>query len=107
MADKIDPPDAGKTSVRMGPAFLRPSAKEPNHYELVRPVITVRNEGDRVIKEQHGDPIPLAIYRTKRKGDKIDMTKHSVDGPSPELKTQNPVTKQPLELVLVWWSGQT
>lgn len=98
-------PDPGKTSVRLGAAFLRPS-KERDHYELMRPAITVRNEGDRTVTEQHGEAIgPLAVYRIKRRGDKINLTEHNSFGPPPEMRTSGPDGK-PLTLILVWWPGQ-
>jgi len=100
---KLPPP--GSTSVRFGPAFLRPAA-ERNHYELMRHVFTVANEGDRLTKTEHPDPIgPLAVYRTKGKGDMIDMTKVSLTGPPPEMKTSDPRTGQPIDLILTWWPG--
>lgn len=98
-------PPPGSTSVRFGSAFLRP-ANERDHFELMRPVITISNEGDRLIKGEHPDPIgPIAVYRTKRRGDKVDMTKVSMMGPPPEMKTSDPKTGQPIELILVWWPG--
>lgn len=98
-------PPPGSTSVRFGPAFLRP-AKERDHYELMRPVFTLANEGDRLVKIEHPDPIgPIAVYRTKRRGDKVDMAKVSLVGAPPEMKTSDPKTGQPIELTLVWWPG--
>lgn len=100
---QIEAPEAGSTSIRLGPAFLRP-AKEKDHYELMRPIITVTNEGDRIKKEQHPEPIgPLAVYRIARNGDKPDPGMSFTGGPSPRMKTTNPITKQPMNLVLVWW----
>ncbi len=102
--DGIKPPDAGKTSVRFGPATLRP-AKEKGHYELMRTILTTRNEGDRLVKEQHTEPVgPLAIYRVKRRGDKVDMSRHNYDGPPAEMRTTGP-DGQPLSLILYWWPG--
>lgn len=105
-SSKPELPDAGNTSVRLGPAFLRP-AKEKGHYELMRPIVTLANEGDRLTRGQHPDPVgPIAVYRTKGRGDKVDMTKVSrFAGPPPEMKTMDPRTKQPIELILVWWPG--
>lgn len=101
--DKPQIPPPGSTSVRFGPAFLRPAA-EKDHYELMRPVITVSNEGDRLMKGQHPDPIgPIAVYRTKKRGDKVDMSKASLTGPPQEMRTSDPKTGQPLELILAWW----
>lgn len=103
--DKPELPPPGSTSVRFGPAFLRP-AQEKDHYELMRPVFTVSNEGDRLMKGEHPDPVgPIAVYRAKRRGDKVDMTKVSLAGPPPEMRTSDPKTGQPLELMLVWWPG--
>jgi hypothetical protein len=102
---QIDPPKQGATSVRFGPAFLRPS-KEKDHYELMRPIVTVSN-GDKLERTQHSEPIgPLAVYRVKRRGDKIDMTKFDPSGPPPEMKTSDPKTGQPMELILEWWPGK-
>ena len=100
----IEPPAAGKTSVRFGKAFLRP-AKEKDHFELMRPIVTVRNEGDRVIQEQHTEPVgPLAVYRIKGKGDQSAAMRDIVQGgPPPEMRTSNPQTGQPMTLMLVWW----
>lgn len=104
-SDKPELPPPGATSVRFGPAFLRP-AKEKGLYELMRPIFTVSNEGDRLVKSEHPDPIgPLAIYRIKRKGDKVDMTKASLVGAPLEMKTIEPRTGQPIELILEWWPG--
>lgn len=103
----IKPPDAGNTSVRFGKAFLRP-AQERGHYELMRPIVTVKNEGDRVVTEQHTDPIgPLAVYRIKRRGDVAPTVSGMVaGGPPPEMKTSDPKTGQPMDLILVWWPGK-
>ena len=101
MADSPKPPEPGNTSLRLGAAFLRP-AKERDHYELVRPVITVRNEGDRNVTEAHPGSVPLAIYRLKRRGDDTPKMYDPL-GPPPELKTMDQKTGQPLNLVLVWW----
>ncbi len=99
-------PPMGSTSVRLGPAFLRP-ATERDHFELMRPVITVSNEGDRLTKAEHPDPIgPIAVYRAKRRGDIIDRMKFSLTGPPPEMRTSDPKTGKPIELVLVWWAGE-
>lgn len=104
MSNEPEAPSAGSTSVRLGPAFLRP-ADEAGHYELMRYVITVTNEGDKMTKTQHPQPIgPLAIYRRKRKKDKIDYTGLStLLGPPKEMKTSDPKTGEPIELILVWW----
>lgn len=102
--DEIKAPDVGKTSVRFGKAFLRP-AKDKGHYELMRPIITVVNEGEKVTTQAHGDPVgPLAIYRIKGKGDKTPAISGIVSGgPPPEMRTSDPTTGQPLTLMLVWW----
>ena len=103
-SDKPNLPPPGSTSVRFGPAFLRP-AKEKGHYELMRPILTISNEGDRLTGGQHPDPIgPIAVYRAKRRGDKVDLLKTSMtSGPPPEMKTSDPRTGEPIELILVWW----
>lgn len=103
----IKPPEAGSTSVRFGKAFLRP-AKEKDHYELMRPIITVKNEGDRITTEAHTDPVgPLAVYRIKGRGDKSpDMRDMVSGGPPPEMRTSDPKTGQPMALILVWWPGK-
>jgi hypothetical protein len=94
-------PDPGKTSIRFGEAFLRPT-EEKDHYELMRPIVTVRNEGGRVVTEAHPQPIgPLAIYRRKRRGDDIP-TLYDPLGPPPEMRTVDKAG-QPIDLVLVWW----
>ena len=105
-SERPELPPPGSTSVRLGAAFLRP-APEKDHYELMRHVVMVANEGDRLMKGEHPDPIgPIAVYRTKRRGDKIDMTKVSMtSGPPPEMRTSDPKTGQPIELILVWWPG--
>lgn len=107
MDSGIKLPEAGNTSVRFGKAFLRP-AKEKDHFELMRPIITVRNEGDRVVTEAHGEPVgPLAVYRIKRKGDKSANIRDMVaGGPPPEMRTSDPKTNQPMTLTLVWWPGK-
>ena len=98
-------PPPGATSVRFGPAFLRP-ARERDHYELMRPVLTLANEGDRLVRAEHPDPIgPIAVYRRKRRGDKVDLGKASLVGAPPEMKTSDPKTGRPIELILVWWPG--
>lgn len=103
---EIKPPDPGNTSVRFGKAFLRP-AKDKGHYELMRPIITVINEGDKVTTEAHGDPLVLAIYRIKGKGDKAAQMRDMVaDGPPAEMRTSDPLTGQPMTLVLEWWPGK-
>ena len=102
-----DPPEKGSTSVRLGPAFLRP-ATEKDHYELMRRVITVTNEGDKITKSEHPDPVgPLAVYRIKRKGDAVSYVGLStIMGPPKEMKTSDPKTGQPMTLTLVWWPGE-
>lgn len=110
MPSSIDDPKAGSTSVRMGPAFLRP-AKERRHYELMRSVLTVRNEGDRIVKESHPDPVgPLAMYRTKGRGDKMPSQQAALeavqrDEPPLVLKTADSHGR-PIDLIRVWWPGE-
>ena len=102
MGGKLSNPEPGKTSVRFGSAFLRP-ADEKDHYELMRPIVTATNEGGRTTTQAHAQPIgPLAVYRRKRRGDDIPSYFDPL-GPPPEMKTMDPKTKQPIELVLVWW----
>ncbi len=107
MSEELKAPDAGKTSIRMGKAFLRP-AKEKGHYELMRPVVTVMNEGDKVTTQAHGDPIgPLAIYRVKGRGDKSPTYSDMIDGGPPlEMRTSDPKTGSQMTLTLVWWPGK-
>ena len=94
-------PDPGKTSIRFGTAFLRP-AEEKDHYELMRPIVTVTNDGGRNTTQAHGAPIgPLAVYRRKRRGDDIPNLCDPL-GPPPEMKTVDG-KGQPIDLVLVWW----
>lgn len=101
---RLPPPPAGYDSWRFGPAFLRP-AKERDHYELMRPIFVVRNEGDRTIEEFHPDPLgPLAVYRTKRRGDRSDPKAQTVSGPPLEMRSMDAKGK-PLTLILVWWPG--
>jgi hypothetical protein len=99
-------PEAGNTSVGFGKAFIRP-AKEKDHFELMRPLLTVRNEGDRVVTESMPEPVgPIAIYRIKGKGDKSpDMRDMVAGGPPLELKSTN-MNGQPIDLILVWWPGK-
>ena len=90
-----DDPEPGKTSIRMGAAVLRPHGEEKGHYALFRPMIVVRNEGDRITREQLEQELgPLAIYRERRNG----------DGEA-EMRTQHPETGKPMDLVLVWKPG--
>lgn len=104
--DATKPPDPGNTSIRFGRAFLRPH-KDKDHYELMRPLVTVVNEGGRITTQAHGDPIQLGIYRLKRQGDKAPAASDMVaDGPPPEMRTSDPKTNQPMTLVLVWWPGK-
>lgn len=101
---QMPPPPPGYDSWRFGPAFLRP-AKERDHFELMRPVFVVRNEGDRTIKETYPEPFgPIAVYRTKRRGDKIDLSQQSLIGPSLEVRSAD-ANGQPISLILVWWPG--
>ena len=105
-SDTGDFPPPGSTSVRFGPAFLRYS-EEKDHFELMRPVFTITNEGDRLTKSEHPDPIgPIAVYRIKTKGDRMDLSLTSMtSGPPPEMRTSHPNTREPIHLTLVWWPG--
>ena len=104
---ELKAPEVGNTSVRMGKAFLRP-AKDKGHYELMRPIITAINDGEKVTTEAHGTPIgPLAVYRVKSKGDKTPTYGDMVeDGPPKEMRTSDPKSGQPMTLTLVWWPGK-
>lgn len=105
MNNKMNP-KVGHTSVGFGKAFLRPH-KDKDHYELMRPIMTVVNEGDKVTTQAHTDPIQLAIYRLKRPGDKSPNMRDMVSGGPPlEMRTSDPKTNQPMTLVLVWWPGK-
>jgi len=100
----LPPPPDGHDSWRFGPAFLRP-AREREHFELMRPIYVVKNEGDRVVNETYPEPFgPIAVYRTKRKGDRMDPSQQTVAGPPLEMRTMDP-KGQPLNLILVWWPG--
>lgn len=95
----VPPPEEGKTSVRFGPAFLRP-AEEKDHYELMRPILTAATSDGKTTKMQHTQPIgPLAIYRVKSKGDNPLLM--GGFGPPAEMKTIDQFGK-PLALILVW-----
>lgn len=90
-----DPP-VGGTSIRMGAAVLRPHDEEKGHYALFRPLILVRNDGRKVTREQLPNELgPLAIYRQKRNGDKDEVA----------LRTSDPKTGAPMDLILVWRPG--
>ncbi len=89
--DDIDP-DPGKTSVRMGPAFLKWYDKE--HLALYRPLIAVRNDEGEITRHTMEKPLgPLSVFRRAGKGDNID------------LRTSDPRTGEPIELHLVWRPG--
>jgi len=105
MSEQIKPPEPGNTSIRMGPASLRP-AREKDHFELMRSIITVRNDGERIETEQQAELIgPLAIYRIKRKGDKsATLAEQAEGGPPRELKSAD-TTGKPIDLILVWYPG--
>lgn len=100
-------PDPGHTSIRLGPAFLRPSAMEKDHYELCRPILTVSNEGDRVTTEAHPEAVPLGLYRAKRRGDKMPTMAEAAGhrGPPQEIRTADQ-KGQPMTLILVKWLGE-
>ena len=88
-------PKPGATSIRMGAAVLRPS-EEKGHYALYRPMVIVRNEDGKITREQLDQEVgPLAIYREKRNGDVLQTA----------MKTSDPKTGRPMELVLVWKPG--
>lgn len=86
-------PEPGNTSIRMGAAVLRPHGEEKGHYALWRPMVIVRNEGGKITREQLEQEVgPLAIYRVKGKGDKKQ----------PDLRTSDPKTGQPMDLIEIW-----
>lgn len=100
-------PAAGRTSIRLGKSFLRPSQKERGYYELCRPIVTVVNEGDRVTTEAHPEPIPLGLYRPVRKGDRMPTAAEVAAHKGPPFRIKSADSKgQPMELVLVEWIGQ-
>jgi len=102
--DRLPPPPVGHDSWRFGPAFLRPAA-ERDHFELMRPVFVVSNEGDRTVEQFYPEPLgPIAVYRVKRKGDKADPSMQSAAGPPLEMRSMDS-KGQPISLILVWWPG--
>lgn len=101
---RLPPPPVGYDSWRFGPAFLRP-ATEKDHFELMRPIFVLRNEGDRTVEEFYEHPVgPLAVYRVKGRGDRTDPTHQTFSGPPLEMKTMDSKGR-PIELILVWWPG--
>lgn len=89
----------GATSVRLGAAVLRPM-QEQGHFGLFRPIVLVRRDGSEITREQHEQELgPLAIYRRMGKGDVAPPDAGSVPG---SMRTHDPVTNQPLTLMLVW-----
>ncbi len=92
MRSASEDPPAGGTSVRMGPAVLRPHSEEKGHFALWRPMVIVRNDDGKITRETLEQELgPLAIYRERRNG----------DGPA-EMRTNDPRTGRPLDLILVW-----
>lgn len=82
-------PEPGKTSIRLGAAFMQPYDKE--HIALYRKLILVKNEDGMVTRTEMERPIgPLGIYRRGR------------DGEKGQIRSMDPTTGEPLELVLVW-----
>jgi hypothetical protein len=101
-SDDIEPPPVGGSSIRFGSAIMQPT-KEKDHYGLYRPVVVVRNDGGQITREQLERPVgPLAVYRTMRKGDKDPGAVGSLPG---VIITSDPMTKQPMRLMLVWRPG--
>jgi len=93
-----NPPD-GATSLRFGSAVLRPT-EEPGHYGLYRPLVIVRNESGKITREQLDQEVgPLAVYRRRTKGDKMPQQIGSLPV---VIKTSDPNTREPFELILVW-----
>jgi len=89
----------GATSIRFGPAILQPT-DEKDHYGLYRPLVLVRNEGGKITREQLPSPVgPLAVYRKRGKGDPAPDPVGSLPG---MIKTFDPTTNQPMEVILVW-----
>lgn len=96
--DDTNPPD-GSTSFRFGSAILRPTEEE-GHYGLFRPLVIVRNDGGKITREQLEEPVgPLAVYRRRTKGDKMP---EQVGSLPVVIRTSDPQTGQPFELILVW-----
>lgn len=90
----------GATSVRAGAAVLRP-IDEPGHFGLFRPVVLVRRDGDAQSREELGKELgPLAVYRVRGKGDAAPEAVGSIPG---IIRTHDPSSNKPLELMLVWW----
>lgn len=90
---KVTDPDPGNTSIRMGAAVLRPHDGEKGHYAMWRPMVIVRNDGGKITREQLEQEVgPLAIYREKRRGDTQEVVMRTVD----------PRTQRPMELVEIW-----
>lgn len=91
-----DQPD-NTTSFRMGSAVMQ-AMEEKDHYGLYRPIVIVRKEGGKVTRERLQDMLgPLAVYRTRRKGDVIPANVGSLPG---MIKTTD--GKQQIEVILVW-----
>lgn len=96
-------PAVGKTSIRFGPAFIRPCKGEDQHFELMRTVVTVRNDGGRIVREQHEQPIgPLAVYRVMRKGDIVPIIPNLPETVPVTIKSADPKTMVPFDLIMVW-----
>lgn len=87
--DKDEDLAEGRTSIRLSPAFLI-HGEDKDHYELRRKVVAVTNEGGKISRKETEQSMLLAVYRKAGRGDKIDM------------RTHDPVTNQPLDLILVW-----
>jgi hypothetical protein len=88
----------GTTSIRFGAAILQPE-EEKGHYGLYRPLVIVRKDGEKVTRERLEKPVgPLAIYRTRRSGDKIPADIGSLPG---MIRTSDP-RGNPMEVILVW-----
>lgn len=86
-----DPPE-GKTSIRFSAAYLEPG-EDRGHFNLMRKLITVKNEGGQIMRHTSESGILLAIYRRAGKGDTVHM------------KTVHPLTAEPMDLILVWRPG--
>lgn len=85
----VPDPEPGKTSIRLGESFVQWYDKE--HLALYRKLVLVRNDEGHISRTEMEKPIgPLAIYRIGRAGEKG------------QLRSMDPKTGEPLELVLVW-----
>ena len=81
----------GNTSIRLSPAFLKYMDDQVDHFGLFRRLVSVVNDGGKIIKkESDGEIGPLAVYRKAGKGDRVDM------------RTVHPKTGEPIDLIEIW-----